>query len=348
MKKIVIIGGGFTGTKCAKKLQRKYSVTLIDTKPYFEYTPSILRTILEPDHQYKIQKLHKDYLIKTKIVEDEVINLHSDHVVTKKGDKIFFDYLIIASGSSYAVPIKEEGLVPATRAKELVKYHKELEKAQDVLIIGGGLVGVELTAEIATHYKNKNITLIHSHSELIGRNHEKSRKYAEKFLRKHNVKLIFNEKVQKTEGPSGKKKKFKTNTGRKIHTDFAFITVGIVPNYEFMKKEFSKILSERNQINVNEYLQVPDSKNIFVGGDITALREEKTAQTAEEHADLIVQNIKRLEQGKDMIKYENKKRPMVISLGKYDGIFEQGNFVITGFIPALLKWFVERKTMRKH
>ena len=225
-------------------------------------------------------------------------------------------------------------------------YHDKLRKAKKVLIIGGGLVGVELAAEICTHYKDKEITIAHSRDELIDRNHPKAKKYAEKFLKKHGVKILFGERVKGAEGKI--KRSYVTEKGEKIDCDIAFICIGIKSNYEFMKKNFSELLNERNQIKVNNYLQINEFQNIFAGGDITGIKEEKTAQTSERHADFIIKNIMALEKRSALEKYTSKKRPMVISLGKRDAILDNGNFVMTGFIPALLKWFVEWKTMRKY
>jgi apoptosis-inducing factor 2 len=342
MKKIVIIGGGFTGAYCAKNLENDFDVTLIDHKDYFEYTPSVLRTIVEPNHINKIQAMHKDYLKKAKIINAEVTEISKQNV-TIKNKKIPFDYLVIASGSSYNSPIKEEGMIPATRAKELVDCHKDLEKAKKVLIIGGGLVGVELAAEICTHYKNKEITLVHSKSNLIERNHKKSQKYSEKFLKKQGVKILFDEKVKLKKG-----KKLITEKGTEIKTDMPFMCVGIKANYEFMQNKFSDCLNEKNQIKINEYLQLGKNKNIFVGGDVSATKEEKTAQTSENHAQLIVKNIRCLKKGESLESYRPIKRPMVISLGKRNAIFEYNNFVFTGLFPTILKWFVEWKTMIRY
>lgn len=344
-KKIVIIGGGFTGTRCARIFEKDdlFEVTLIDKKPYFEFTPSILRTILEPEHEKKIQILHKDYLKKTRIIVDEVIDVSEKWVRTKK-NKIDFDYLVIASGSDYSKPIKEPEIISSNRARELAMYHKRLEKADSVLIIGGGLVGVELAAEICTHYKDKEITICHSHDGLIERNHPKARRYVENFLKKHGVKIILEERAKKKEG-----KRIITEKGRKISADMVFMTVGIKSNYEFLKKNFSKLLNKRNQIEVNEFLQVNDFKNIFAGGDITDIDEEKTAQTAEKHADVIIRNIKNFEHKKTLVKYTKRRWPMLISLGKYDGVFDNGRIAFGGFVPAMMKWFVEWKTMQhKH
>ena len=61
MKSVVIIGGGFAGAYAAKHLENDFNVTLIDGKDYFEFTPSVLRTIVEPTHIKKIQVLHTHY-----------------------------------------------------------------------------------------------------------------------------------------------------------------------------------------------------------------------------------------------------------------------------------------------
>ena len=99
---------------------------------------------------------------------------------------------------------------------------------------------------------------------------------------------------------------------------------------------------------VNNFLQVSERKNIFAGGDVTSTNEEKTAQNAEKHAKKIIQNIRNLEKGKKLKRYEPKKRMMVISLGKNDGILSYGNFMIGGFIPAMFKRFIEWKSMEKY
>jgi NADH dehydrogenase FAD-containing subunit len=47
---VVIVGGGFAGAYVAKALEDCFRVTLVDNKDYFEFTPSVLRTIVEPNH----------------------------------------------------------------------------------------------------------------------------------------------------------------------------------------------------------------------------------------------------------------------------------------------------------
>ncbi len=80
-RNVVVVGGGFAGAKIAKSLESSYHVTLVDSKNYFEFTPSVLRVMVEPNHVNNIQVragvcmkltllspkvLHREYLDLTK------------------------------------------------------------------------------------------------------------------------------------------------------------------------------------------------------------------------------------------------------------------------------------------
>ena len=335
MEKLVIIGGGFAGAKIAKNLQTKFDVTLIDTKNYFEFTPSILRTLVEPQHAKKIQVFHKDYLIKGIFFCDTVTNISKTHVITKTR-KIYYDKLVICSGSSYSRPFKEENTILANRSEHLIEYHKQLDDAQDVLIVGGGAVGVELAAEISEHYPNIKVTLVHSRNRLLQRMPVSVSNYVQNKLRKLGVNIVYNTRVNE----DGKKFKFGNST---LVPDMTFVATGIECHSEFMKKEFSKFLDKRGQIKVNEFMQL--TQNIYVAGDVTAIDQEKTAQNAEKQADVVIHNL--LHPNK-LNKFVNTKTPMLVSLGKWDGVLCAGKFTLKGIIPGLLKDFVEFKSMIKY
>jgi len=343
MKKLVVIGGGFAGARIAKALEKDFDLTLIDGKEFFEYTPGILRTIVEPGHIKKVQVLHRHYLHEAKVIVDCVKRISCEEIILKDGKEVKYDYLVICSGSWYAAPIKEMNVVFANRAHELRDYYEEVCKAKDIVVIGGGLVGVELAAEFYDKYEDKKVTLIHSHDKLISRNHQKAIKFADRYLRKCKVKILYNQRVVHCG-----KKVCETDKGEKLRADLIFSCTGIKPNFDFMKKNFSRSLSKRGFIEVNDYLQIKGCKNIFAAGDIVDIKEEKTAQNAQKHANIVIKNVRALRDKKDLVRYESMRRPMVISLGKWNGIFQYKDFVLTGFIPAILKWYVERKTMWKY
>lgn len=340
MKKVIVIGGGFAGSLVAKKLENEFDVTLIDTKNYFEFTPGVLRSIVEPEHVSRIQVLHSHYLSQAKILIGKVREVN-EKFVKINGKKINFDYLVVSSGSTYNAPFKEQDIVIATRADHLKNKYEGLCKAKKIVIIGGGAVGVELAGEILGKYKDKEITLVHSSDKLIERNHRRAGKYAQRYLKRKGVRILFGQRIVSVKG-----KNCLTDKGDKVEADIVFLCTGIKPNFELLKN-FADILNDGNQVVVNDFLQVNGFKNIFAAGDITAIKEEKTAQNAERQGKIVVKNICHLENGGGLETYESKKTPMVISLGKWNGIFDNGKFVWTGFIPGLMKWFVERKEMWK-
>src|SRR3989344_7070437 len=128
MKKIAIIGGGFAGAYAAKHLEKYFEVTLIDTKDYFEFTPSVLRTLVEPKHIKKIQVLHSHYLTNSKVINDRVIEIRDKSVILKNGKKVKFDYLVLSSGSFYNRPFKCENILSSTRAHDLAEDNNKLKK----------------------------------------------------------------------------------------------------------------------------------------------------------------------------------------------------------------------------
>ncbi|MFT4303394.1 MAG: NAD(P)/FAD-dependent oxidoreductase [Candidatus Woesearchaeota archaeon] len=341
LKKVVIIGGGFAGAEIAKNLEKRFEVILIDTKDYFEFIPSILRIIAEPKVIKDIQIKHKDYLRNTSIITNKVINVKKDSLILNNKKEINFDYLVIASGSDYKLPIKHNRSISAYSGKILKDYsHKVIGK--DVLIVGAGLVGVELAAELADISK---VSLIEGNNIILARSNKKTRTYAENYLKKKKINLILGEMVVESDGHS-----LMTNKSTKIAPDFVFLCTGITPNSEFMKKNFSDNLGVRGHIIVNKYLQLNNYNNIFAAGDVTDIIEEKTAQSAEKQAKVVAKNIILLERYKNnnkLLSYASKKRPMAISLGKYDGIIAYKEFTLTGFISSIIKYIIQLKTILK-
>ncbi len=340
MKKLIIIGGGFAGIAVAKHLENDFAVTLIDLTDYFEFTPGILRTLVEPEHLAKIHFHYSSYLEKSRLITGEVKKI-CDHQVWVNDQVLDFDYLLISSGSSYESPIKE-GVVITARAKNLIESNQKLEGAKKVLIVGGGLVGVELAGEIIERYPTKDLTIIHGAERLMERQPPKASRFAQKFLTKRGVKILVGEFVTKDEAGY-----FYTNKGTKLKPDLILLCTGIKPNVNFARECFAQEIEGKGFVT-NEFLQLVDWPNIFVAGDATAIPEEKTAQNAQAHAKVIIKNIRRLEQGRPLVRYRSRKRLMVISLGKAQGIFTYGNFVWTGFLPGLLKSLIEIREMMSY
>ncbi|PIN90442.1 hypothetical protein COU61_02595 [Candidatus Pacearchaeota archaeon CG10_big_fil_rev_8_21_14_0_10_35_13] len=337
MKKIVIIGGGFAGTRIAKSLEknRKTEITLIDAKEYYEFTPSIIKTITNPRYSRKIEVKHEEYLKNTKVIIGRAIRIEKKAVILEEGKKINYDYLIITTGSNYNEIFKEGEKSIISRSKQIKESYHKIRKAKKIVIIGGGIVGVELAGEMINEYPEKKVVIIHSDKRLMGKNNNKTSEYAETYLKKKGIEIILKTKANNINNEGI----VRTDKG-KVKSDFVIMATGIIPN--------SKILGKKKYIEVNKYLQVIGKEKVYSAGDVNDADSEKSAQNAERQADIVIKNIQRDIKGIPLTKYLTKKRVSVISLGRTNGIIEYGDVTITGIIPAILKKIIEIKTMIKY
>lgn len=340
--KVIIVGGGFCGAFLARLLDQRqeFEVTLIDKTNYFEFTPALPKLITDPDYLSKILLPYTHFLKHTKIHSEEVTRITPHSVVTEE-KRLDFDYLVIATGINYPIPLEnKENVLTVKSATKVVSMREKIRNADQVLIIGGGLIGTEVAGELATKTPEKEIILVHSHQRLIERTPPLASRFAQRFLEGHGVTFYFGEKViQHKDGH------FITEKQKIIDAELAFWCAGIEHDPRFMQKFPSSIFTGEKALRVNEFLQLVEYPNIFVGGDLTSIKEEKTAQNAKRHAKAIARNLIRKSKSKPLKKYGKSITPLVISLGSRSGLFVLSPFVLPGPIPALMKWGIEKIDM---
>ena len=115
--------------------------------------------------------------------------------VTKSRSHIKYDALVIATGFLYNNPIKNDNAYSVTERKgAMQKFNKQVADAKSILILGGGIVGVELAGEIAFHpdAANKKITLAVRGQRLLNQLPEDAHKAADSFLKTKIVEIQYN------------------------------------------------------------------------------------------------------------------------------------------------------------
>ena len=343
--KVVIVGGGFCGATIAKALDavKDISVVLIDKNPFFEYNPSAHKILTQPSYQNNIRVSFDRFLSNTVIVTEKIKKITPREVQTES-KIIKFDNAVLCLGCSYPIFLSStENVFTMTRSEEAKVLFKELKKAKKVLVVGGGYIGTEIAGELATKRSDIETILVHSHDRILERCPSFSSSHAQKFLEKHGVQLLLNEKIVDHPGETV----FITKKGKKIDGDSCIWCAGTKVDSSFLSGFQPLPVDVKGRIEVNESLQLPNHPHIFAGGDFTSVKEEKTARKAELHARLIASNLKRLQQQKPLKKYKTGSSPMVISLGDNHGIGQFGRLVIPGFIAGVGKWMVEWWTLRQ-
>src|SRR5437660_12742832 len=145
---VVVVGGGYGGIAVAKALDETSDVVLVEQKDAFMHNIAALRALVDPSWALRIFFSYKGLLRHGRVVQDRAAVVDPHRVVTASGEEIAADYIVLATGSRYPFPAKTD-LVNAEHAQEQIRRaHRALTKANRVLLLGAGPVGIELAGEI--------------------------------------------------------------------------------------------------------------------------------------------------------------------------------------------------------
>ena len=166
-KKVVVIGGGYSGTLAANHLRMRGDIDITMVNPRPKFVERIrLHQVVAGNYDATV-----DYgsLLGAgiKLVVDEAtrIDTADRHVELASGGALDYDYVIYAVGSTGAVPASVPG------AAEYAYPIAELEQAQrlraalddmhpdaPVTVVGAGLTGIEAASELAE--QGRKVTLV--------------------------------------------------------------------------------------------------------------------------------------------------------------------------------------------
>lgn len=300
-RRVVIVGGGFAGLVVGDALDRmnqRFHVTLIDTKEYFEYTPSTVKLLTEAEGEGEkgsIRTAHGQYIKNGRVIVGRVDKVYRDHVCLGQ-KRVGFDYLVLATGSAYTSRLKTSRISTSYRVKRFELERKELSLAQRVLVIGGGLVGVEVAAIIAEAHPDKEVVLVEANARLLKRTSASVHTKVLARLTDLGVKVVLGERIVDATAPGPSTfTSFTGESGEIYPCDKVYVATGQKPLSGLVTPE---AVDERGHIRVQGTLQLVGQTNLFAGGDVTNVREEKTAYAAACAGICIARNICRLEKGR--------------------------------------------------
>ena len=278
---ILIIGGGPAGVVAGITAKKHYSskqVTLVRKEektvipcgiPYiFNRLDSVDKNLM-PDQPLLDNKIN---LVIGEIIEAKP---KEKQIILENGDVFDYDKLILALGStSQLIPIpgiEKEGVWLVKKDYEYLKKFREVVlKSKNVIIIGGGFIGVEFAEELSG-IKNLNISIIEKLDYCLVTNFdEEFALAAEEKLKNRGIK-IFTGKTIKEIGGKEKAEYVKLDSGEKLASDLIILSIGARPNIELAQKAGVKI-EEKGGISVDEYLKtnIPD---IFAIGDCAQTKD---------------------------------------------------------------------------
>lgn len=276
---IVIIGNSIAGVSAVREIRKwdkKSSITVISkesldpTMPYYSpvVLPYYIEGTLSKENLFSIRAdFYKEMNVKL-VLGERVIGVEPKEkiVLTDKG-RYFYDKLLIASGASPRVLD-----IPGARNKRVyvLRTYEDAEKikkdnSKEVVIIGGGPVGVE-SALALLHFKEK-ITIIEIAPYILNTVFSKTvSEMIENQLVSNGIEILKNEEPLEITG--NPVKSVKTNK-RKIKCSSVIMGVGVVPNTDFVKDVLK--LGPRNGIIVDERMRTSEP-DIYAAGDCVELK----------------------------------------------------------------------------
>ncbi len=331
--KLIIIGGGFGGLRLARNLSNKpgFEITLIDKFNFHQFQPLFYQVAtagLDASNiSFPLRKVfHNSKNVRFRMAEVKQIISVQNKVVTTIGD-FEYDALVIATGADTnffgnqqlmdnAMPMKSSVEALQLRYKLLqnfeaatnTKDEKQLQQLMNIVIVGGGPTGVELSGAIADmkHYvlpkdypeldfNRMNIYLLEGTGKTLANMSEKSSEQSKKYLEKLGVTVLTNTLLKDYDG-----EKITLQNGNTIDTKMVIWAAGIKGNVpEGIDKN---LIARGNRIKTDRQCKVMGIQNIFALGDVAYMEEPawsnghpQVAPVAMQMADMIAKNLRSIE-----------------------------------------------------
>ena len=244
--------------------------------------PYMLASLKDPDEN----KLGNAALDKNNIdvVVDEAIKIDRSQktVITKNGQEFVYEKLILATGSTPILPpiegIDKEGVYPIYKDMDYLKnLIEDVKGAKNVLILGGGFIGVELADEISK-INRLNVSLVEMLPTLLPNSFDKEfSTIAQQILESEGVTVLTGTRVEAILG-NERAEKVRLSDGKEISVDSIIIGIGGIPNTK-IASEAGLNLGSGKGILVDEYMRTTDP-DVFAVGDCAVKRDFYTHKEA--------------------------------------------------------------------
>ncbi|WP_118976013.1 NAD(P)/FAD-dependent oxidoreductase [Taibaiella koreensis] len=370
-KRIVILGAGFAGLQLARQLgNTSFDITLIDRYNYHQFQPlfyQVATARIEPSSiSFPLRKIFQGKRnIHVRVADVKEIRTGENKVVTDIGD-FPYDRLVIATGcttnffgnqeiAAKAFPMKSTTEAMALRNRILMNFEEalradgeELEAILNIVVVGGGPTGVELSGAFAEMKRNVlpkdypdmdfsrlQVYLLEGSPATLGPMSKASQQKSQQYLEQLGVQVWTNSVVERYDGTTVYLK-----DGRSVKTHNLVWAAGVTGNVpDGLPRE---LVQRGNRLKVDRYNQVDGFDNIYALGDIAYMETPKypkghpqVANVAINQAKLLGKNFKASLAGKSRKEFEYKDPGSMATVGKRKAVVDLPRFSFQG----RLAWF---------
>ena len=374
--RIVIIGGGFAGVQLIKRLKNKpVRITLIDKQNFHSFQPLLYQVAsarVEPASiSFPFRKLFqgfKNFDYRMAVVER--VDTEQKQVITDTGN-IKYDHLVIATGCTtnffgnnelmkHALPMKAMSEAIEIRNRILLDFEEyatasseEREKLMNIIIVGAGPTGVELSGAFAelkndvlpkdypkVDFSGLDIILLEGSPNTLANMSDDSKKMSRKYLESLGVRVKTEVILQSYDGH------FATlSNGEIIPCKNLIWSAGVMGNVVEGVTERENLM--RNRYIVDRYNAVQNMENVYALGDVAYMEtplypkgHPQVANVAINQAKNLAQNFLNSMNDKPLTEYEYKDLGMMATIGKNKAVVDLKYIHFQGFVAWVVWMFL--------
>ncbi len=285
MEHLMIIGNGIAGITTARNVRKQsdMKITVISSEAKYFFSRTALMYIFMGHMKFENTQPYENWFWEKNninLVFDYVnlIDIDKKTLVLKSGQSLTYDKLVIATGSvSNRFGWPGQGL-PGVQGlyskQDLELLEKNTKNTKQAVIVGGGLIGIELAEML--HTRGIEVSFL-IREELYWDNilPKEDAALVSRHILEHDMELKLATNLKEIiAGDDGKVHAVVTDKGEEIECQFVGLTPGVSPNIGFVKN--SKVETNRG-ILVNDYLEtnIPD---VYAAGDCVEIKAKRDGE----------------------------------------------------------------------
>jgi len=272
-QKFIVIGAGMATGRALEHLfdaGADVEVTLFNAEPRGNYNRIMLSPVLSGDKTYGEIVTHDDAWYATHNVTCRFgeriasIDRAAKTVTSQSGDVLPYDKLIFGTGSNpFIIPLPGHDLDGVIAYRDLEDTEKMMTLGADhtVVVIGGGLLGLEAAAGMAA--RGVDVTVVHIMGHLMERQLDETAGYLlRKALTEKGITVKCTANSKEILGENGHVKALLLDDGTELPCDLLVMAVGIRPNVALAAEAG---LAVGRGIHVDDHMVTSDADILAVG-----------------------------------------------------------------------------------
>lgn len=343
-QRVLVLGGGFAGLSAALALRpERHEVTLVDQRRWFEWLPNI-HELLSGVKSPELLRLPLDRILKRaghRFLHDAVVAVDPDarRVETRRRSRgVPYDALVVALGgvdSARGVEGVETHAHPFKSVAECERIGRRLarlaarRRAARVVIVGGGLEGVEALGEILRRYRDAHfhVTLVEAGARLLSDAPAALDAHVRSLCSPYLVDFALGSPVAEIEAGG-----VVLENGGRLPSDLTIWTGGPAPPALLAA---AGLAPPGRWAPVDATLQSKNHPGLFVAGDAAELPTplDKQAYHALDMGTCAARNAERLLDGRRLELFRPSPKPKLIAFGDLDCFLVAGGLAVAS--PAL-------------